>query len=113
MSNPQKRKGDAAEREFCQLWNDLTGTASTRMLGAGRKEDIGDTYGIPETTVQVTANQDATVAFRRKPLECAVQQERARSTFGFTAVRLRGGQWRIVMTLEQAAAIWREAQWTS
>ena len=109
MSHPSKRKGDRAELEFCRLWNDLTGTGSTRKLGAGRKEDTGDVYDIPDTTVQVTANSSATVAFRKKPAECAEQQARADTTFGFTAVRLRGGTWRIVMTPEQAATLWREA----
>ena len=110
MAHPSKRKGDRAEREFCKLWDDLTGTSPTRMLGAGRLEDIGDTYGIPDTTVQVTANTDHTIAFRVKPVECQAQQNRAATTFGFTAVRLHGGVWRFVLTPEQMATLWREAQ---
>lgn len=110
MAHPSKRKGDQAEREFCQLWNELTGTGSTRKLGAGRKEDIGDVHGVPNTTIQVTANKDVTTAIREKPYECQAQQDYAGTSLGFTAVRLRGGVWRIVMTLEQAATMWREAQ---
>ena len=36
MANPQKRKGDAAEREAAQLLSDLLGLVVRRKLGAGR-----------------------------------------------------------------------------
>ena len=34
MANPQKRKGDAAEREAAQLLSDLLGLVVRRKLGA-------------------------------------------------------------------------------
>ena len=46
MANPQKRKGDAAEREAAQLIADLLALPVRRKLGAGRSNgsggDIGD-----------------------------------------------------------------------
>ena len=47
MSNPQKAKGDAAEREVAALLSDLLGFTVRRKLGAGRKDDTGDLDGIP------------------------------------------------------------------
>ena len=47
MTNPQKRKGDAAELEVARLVADLTGYPVRRKLGAGRADDTGDLDGIP------------------------------------------------------------------
>jgi hypothetical protein len=111
MSNPSKRKGDSAELEVQALLNDLLGVPARRMLGAGRLDDIGD-IGWPgsDTTIQVANWKDISKAVRLKPLECEQQQARAGSTHGCTFIRLRGGDWRVVLTPEQWATMWREAQ---
>ena len=47
MSNPQKRKGDKAEREAAELLTEVTGFECQRNLSAGIPGDVGDIYGIP------------------------------------------------------------------
>ena len=94
-----------------------------RALGAGRKDDVGDITGVPDTVIQVADWKDVTRAVREKPLEC--EEQRLKSTkpyewlgktdhipdsFAATFVRLRGGDYRVVLTVEQWAAMWREAQ---
>ena len=110
MTGPSKRKGDRAELEAQAIWHDLLGIRARRKLGAGRKDDMGDLDLIPDTVVQVCDWKDAATAVRLKPLECEAQQARAGALFGVTMVRLRGGQWRFVLTPEQWATLWREAQ---
>ena len=78
MANPQKRKGDAAERE------------------AGHLDHVG---GHPIEVAGVTAG-----AARLKPEEAALQAEHAAVPFAATLVRFRGGTWRVVLTPEQWAA---------
>lgn len=108
--NPQKRKGDEAEREVAALLNALLGVPARRMLGAGRKDDVGDIDGVPGTVVQV-ANRQARFyeCVREKPLEAEAQRVRAGASFAASFVRLRGGDYRVVLTPEQWAALWREA----
>jgi hypothetical protein len=78
MANPQKRKGDAAEREAAQLLSDLLGLVVRRKLGTA-------------------------AAARLKPDEAALQAEHAAVPFAATLVRFRGGTWRVVLTPEQWA----------
>lgn len=110
MANPSKRKGDAAEREIAGLLEDLTGYQVRRKLGAGRQDDEGDLEapGL-DVTIQVCDWQNIAAAVRQKPVECEQQALNAGTALGMTFVRLRGGQWRGVLTLEQAAAWIREA----
>lgn len=110
MANSSKRKGDRAELEVQGLLRDLLGVPARRQLGAGRRDDVGDIDGVPDTCVSVTANKSITVAIRQKPVECEVQRERRGATFAATFVRLPGGDYRVVMTPEQWATLWREAQ---
>lgn len=55
------------------------------------------------------ARKDVAGAVRHKPVECEVQQERAAADFGATFLRLRGGDYRVVLTPAQFAQLWREA----
>ncbi len=110
MSNPSKAKGDRAELEVQALLHDLLGVPARRKLGAGRKDDTGDIDGLPDTVVSVGNIARLSEAIRDKPLQCEVQQQRAGATFGATFVRLRGGKYRVVLTVEQFATLWREAQ---
>lgn len=110
MSNPSKRKGDRCELEVQGILRDLLGVPARRMLGAGRKDDVGDIHGVPDTVIQCASIARLADAVRMKPRECEEQQERAGATFGATFVRLFGGEFRVVLTPEQFATLWREAQ---
>ena len=118
MANSSKAKGDRAELEVQGLLRDLLGVAARRALGAGRKDDIGDITGVPDTVIQVVNWKDVAKAVREKPLECEEQRQRSRAyewedtpcALAATFVRLRGGEYRVVMTPEQWATLWREAQ---
>lgn len=109
MTGSSKRKGDRAELEVQALLQDHLGLGR-RKLGAGRKDDMGDIDGVPDTTISVGNIARLSEALRQKPLECEVQQQRAGTTHGATFLRLRGGSYRVVLTPEQWFATWREAQ---
>jgi hypothetical protein len=111
MTGSAKRKGDTAEREAATLIHNLLGVPARRKLGAGRQDDMGDIDGIPDTTIQVASRNAAGLleAVRHKPTACHVQQAAAGTTFGATFIRLNGGTWRVVLTPEQFATLWREA----
>lgn len=109
MTGAAKRKGDRAELEAAQLIHDLVGDDVRRKLGAGRQDDEGDLDGVTDTTVQVANWSNVGAAVSQKPGECAVQQERAGTTFGATFVRIRGGRWVVALTPEQWATYHREA----
>ena len=101
MANAAKRKGDSAELELAKLLSELTGFRCQRMLGAGRKDDIGDIAGIPGHAVQVCNWADTAAAARQKPLGAQQQAENAMLPHAVTFVRFRGGNWRVVLTPEQ------------
>lgn len=109
MANSSKRKGDKAELEVQGILRDLLGVPARRALGAGRRDDVGDIHGVPDTCVSVTNRKDVAAAVRAKPVECEMQRERRGCEFAATFVRLRGGEYRVVMTPEQWAAMWLEA----
>lgn len=111
MTGAAKRKGDIGEREAAQLLSDLLGYPVRRKLGAGRLDDEGDLDGLPDTTVQVCSRSTDVVAVGvvRKPLEVGQQSRNAGTTFAATMLRVRGGIWRVVLTPEQFATLWREA----
>lgn len=108
MSNPAKDKGDRAEREVQAILQDQLGVGR-RALGAGRKDDIGDITGVPHLTVQVCDWRDVPQAVRHKPVECETQRIRAGTAFASTFVRLRGGEYRVVLTVEQFLTLYAEA----
>ena len=108
MTNPQKRKGDAAEREAALILCTISGHQCRRQLGAGRQDDVGDIDGIPNTVVQVAAWKDITKAVRVKPVEVEQQKLNAAARYAFTMVKIRSG-WRIVMTPEQFEPYLRQA----
>lgn len=112
MGNSAKRKGDRAELEVQGLLRDLLGVPARRALGAGRRDDMGDIMGVDDTVIQVAAwgHHDFAHGVRVKPLECEEERRRAGSTFAATFMRLRGGDYRVILTPEQWATLWREAQ---
>lgn len=109
MTHPSKRRGDKAELEVQGLLREHLGVQARRQLGAGRKDDIGDIAGLPMTVVQVANRKDVATALREKPLEAEQQRHRAGEPFAVTFLRLRGGEYRACMTIEQFASLWREA----
>lgn len=111
MTGSSKRKGDQAEREAAVIIQGLLGVPARRKLGAGRLDDQGDIDGVPDTTVQVVSRGTDVVAVGivRKPLEAEVQSRIAGTTFAATFLRVRGGIWRVVLTPDQWATLWREA----
>lgn len=99
--NPQKAKGDRAELEIQELLRGMGYPSARRMLAAGRLDDVGDIDGVWNTSVQVANWKDVTQAVRVKPVECEEQRKRAGNRYAVTAIRLRGGVWRMVQTPEQ------------
>ena len=51
--NPQKNKGDRAEREACIYLTASTGYIVERRFGAGQNKDKGYLTGKPDTVIQV------------------------------------------------------------
>src|SRR5262245_23956539 len=109
MAHPAKRKGDAAELEAARLLADLTGWQIERKLGAGRKEDTGDLYALPDCVVQVKHYKDIQRAVRETLAELPAQHANAATTFAAGMVRRPGGRWFFVLTPEQFCTLLREA----
>jgi hypothetical protein len=107
--HPSKRKGDKAELEVQGLLRDLLGVPARRALGAGRKDDVGDITGVPDTCIQVVSYTDIARAIREKLPETEAQRVRAGCTFAATFVRRPGGKYVVVMTPEMFATYVREA----
>ena len=105
MANPQKRKGDTAEREAAELITALTGIPTRRALGAGRQDDIGDIHGVPGHAIQIAAWKDVSAAARLKPPQAEQQRIHANAPHASTWVRFRGGTWRVILTPEQWAVL--------
>lgn len=111
MTKASKAKGDKGEREAAALIHDLLGVPARRKLGAGRLDDEGDIDGVPDTTIQVCSRTTdvVNVGLVRKPIEVGQQAANAGTTHAATFLRVRGGTWRVVLTPEQFATLWREA----
>ena len=107
--NPQKRKGDAAEREAAQLIADLTGWPARRKLGAGRQDDTGDIDNIPNTTIEVKNYRNVTEAINQGLADLETEQANAGTTFAACFIRRPGGRWFVALTPEQWATYAREA----
>jgi hypothetical protein len=105
-----KAKGDRAELEVQTMCRDELGVFARRALGAGRKDDVGDIHGVPNTVIQVANYQDLARAVREKLPDLARQQENAGATFAGLFCRRRGGEFVVVQTPEMWFQLWREAQ---
>lgn len=112
MANPQKSKGDAAEREIAKILEERTALQVRRQLGAGRTNaaggDVGDLAGVPHHVIQVAARSDLASVLRIKPNEAEAQRTNAGAEFAATFIRLRRSKcqppadhWRVVLTLDQ------------
>jgi hypothetical protein len=103
MANRPKRKGDRGELEAAAILTEALGLPIRRKLGAGRADDTGDLDGVPRHVVQVANWQDIATALRIKPKEAEQQRINAQAEHAATLIRLRGGEWRVSLTLEQWA----------
>ena len=109
--NPQKNKGDRAERELAEILTELTGYEVQRTLSAGIPDDVGDLIGLPNVAVQVTSRGRGNIgeAYLQKPREVEQQKINAGVDHAATFVRHPGvrnknarlDRWRVVLTLEQ------------
>jgi Holliday junction resolvase len=108
MTNPQKRKGDAAERELAKQLEALLGFKVRRKLGAGSQDDTGDIDGLPDCTAQAKNYADILRAINQGLKDTATQQQNADTTHAVLFVRRRGGQWIAIQTLEQWTTTFRE-----
>ena len=127
VASSSKRKGDRGELEVQAILRELLGVPARRALGAGRRDDVGDITGVPNTVIQVADWKDVLRAVREKPLQCEEQRLRSKNgvewrdmspfvrhavdvpcPFAATFIRLRGPVWRVVQTPEQWCAMWRE-----
>ncbi len=108
MANPNKLRGDRAEREVERLLQDELGLPVRRALGAGRRDDMGDISGVPDTCIQVAAYKDIARAIREKLPEVEQQRQRAGATYSAVFARRRGGEWVVVMTPAMWCSMIRE-----
>ncbi len=109
MTSASKRKGDTAELEVQAMIRENLGVPARRALGAGRKDDMGDIDGVPDTAVQVANWADLNRAVTKKLPTLERQMENAGATHGALFCRRRGGHYVVVLTPEMWFALMREA----
>ncbi len=103
MANPNKRKGDRAERELATTLSEMLNKPIRRMLGAGRKDDTGDLDGIADTAIQVKHWNDITAAITQGITQLAQQQKHKNATHGVLFIKHRKHGWLAVTTLTEWA----------
>ena len=108
VSNPSKAKGDKAERELAALISDQLGIEIRRKLGAGRTDDEGDLDGLPDWTIEVKNIAKLADALRDGVDDSTREQRNACTPFGVAFIRVRGGRWYAVQSVEQWATVVRE-----
>ena len=109
MTNPQKTKGDKAEREIAGLLDALIGGNVRRKLGAGRADDTGDLYGIPNTVAEVKSYANVATGIRSAMAGLELKRINAQADHAVAFIRRPGGEWLAVTTVEQWATYHREA----
>jgi hypothetical protein len=109
VTNPQKDRGDRAERELAGILADQLGIPVRRKLGAGRTDDEGDLDGLPDTCVEVKSYRDIVRGLREGLDDSVREQANAGATHGVAFIRRPGGRWFAAMTIEQWCTLWREA----
>ena len=108
MANPRKDKGDRAEREIAKRLSELLKRKVERLLGAGRRQDVGDLFGLPNCVAQVKAYDDTVRAVREGLAGVERQRENAGVDHSVVFVRQRGGRWLAVQSIEAWARMFSE-----
>jgi hypothetical protein len=113
LTNSSKGKGDRGEREAEALLRDLLDTPSIRRaLGAGRKDDVGDIHGVPQTAIGVAWWHRWTEAINIKLPMLEDQRKRKRVRFAALFIRRSNNPipWIVVMTPKMWARLHHYAQ---
>jgi hypothetical protein len=109
VTNPQKRKGDAAELEIARILNNELGLPVRRKLGAGRADDAGDLDGLPGVAAQVKNYRNVTTALADAMNDLPAQVAHAGADYGAAFIRRPGGRWVVAMSVPDWCALYREA----
>lgn len=114
MTNPGKNKGDRGELEVQGLLRKKLRLPNVRRaLGAGRKDDVGDIDGVPNTAIQVKWLASPMTAINQGLKEIEVQRRNRRVRFGAVFVRrtqVRENPWIVVQTVDDWVRMWKYAQ---
>ena len=99
MSNPQKVKGDKAERDVAGYLAAHGFPYAERAYGAGRPDDVGDIDGIPGVVVEVKNHKTITIPAWLNELETEMFNANARH--GAVIAKRRGstdvGDWYAIL----------------
>ena len=102
MSNPQKRKGDKAERDVASYLAAHGFPYAERAYGAGRPDDVGDIDGIPGVGVEVKNHKTITIPAWLDELE--TEMFNANAQHGAVIAKRRGStdvaDWYALMPVE-------------
>lgn len=94
MANSAKNKGDRFEREgvtaLVELLPGYTVENPMRMLGAGRKDDVGDLSVLPDVAIQVRALKSMGQAIRSSAEDAVKQAANGRMPFSLGMVPILG-----------------------
>lgn len=96
MANSSKNKGDRFEREavpvLVKLLPEFALKKAMRYLGAGRKEDVGDLYVLPDAAVQVKAWDNMGGAIRTAVAGSVVQAGHGDMEYALGMVPIQGAR---------------------
>ena len=113
MSNPQKVKGDKAERDVAAYLAAHGFPYAERAYGAGRPDDVGDIDGIPGVVVEVKNHTKITIPAWLNELE--VEMSNARAVHGAVVAKRRGstdvGSWYAIAPFADWVRLLLEAGW--
>ena len=114
VTNRSGDKGARGELEVQELLREELALPNVRRaLGAGRKDDVGDIDGVPQTAIQVAWWNNPMTAINAK-IE-STEQQRRNKRVRFAALFVRrtraksGPKWIVVMTPTQWAKMYRYA----
>ena len=103
MANPNKRKGDRAERELATLLSELLNKPMRRMLGAGRQDDIGDIDGIDDTAIQAKHWNNITAAITTGITQLGQQKKNKNASRSVLFIKHRKHGWLAITTIGEWA----------
>ena len=111
MANPNKRKGDDAERRVAAYLQTQGWPEAVRALGAGRRDDVGDIHNAGQIVYEVKSHRTIDLpGFLR---ELAREKANAKAGTGAVVVKRRGStnpaDWYAVLELADFTALLRAA----